>query len=421
MWPMPSQEAEQTMAKTPSGGESSPIVPLPPQPVALPQPAALPQPTVPPPASVRLGLHAVTLLSVTALVAGGIGGFIGARVSDGPGNGSSLPEVPIANVDRPEGSIAAIAAEAMPSVVKIEALSNGTVVATGSGFIISEDGYIVTNAHVSGASDGGLIAVFSDGTENDATIVGDSVDYDLAVLKVDLTGLAPLVLGDSDNLVVGDPVIAVGSPLGLDSTVTTGIVSALHRPVEAGGNGTVYSFIDAIQTDAAINPGNSGGPLLNSQGQVIGITSAIAALPGATAETGAGSVGLGFAIPSNQVRRTADQIIATGVATFPLVGVLLDSQYTGDGARVAEDDPATGTVGVVVDGPADRAGIKAGDIILAIDGRPITEAPELIVAIRAKAVGDTVVLKVRTGTTTRDVTVTLADSDAITHTVVPDN
>ncbi len=369
----------------------------------------------------RLGARAFGLVLATALVAGGAGGVIGYHAGESGDNSPSLPVAGTTIVDRPEGSVAEIAQAVLPSVVKIEALASGEIVATGSGFIIRNDGYIVTNAHVSDAGDGGLVVVFSDGTQNDATLVGESVDYDLAVLKVDRSGLVPLVLGDSDSLVVGDPVIAVGSPLGLDSTVTTGIVSALHRPVQAGGNGTVNSFIDAIQTDAAINPGNSGGPLLNGAGQVIGITSAIAALPGASAQTGAGSVGLGFAIPSNQVRRTAEQIIDTGHATYPVVGVLLDATYVGEGVKVVDDDEATGTVGVLAGGPADRAGIKAGDIILAIDGRPVTDPAELIVAIRSKSIGDTVTLTVKTGDETRDVVVTLSGNDTVSTETSPDN
>ncbi len=359
-----------------------------------------------------LGVRAFALVIVTALVAGGAGGFVGSRAGDSD-HSPTLPVAVSTVIDRPVGSVAEIAQTALPSVVKIEALLQGQIYATGSGFVIREDGYIVTNAHVSNAGDGELVVVFSDGTEANATIVGDSVDYDLAVLKVDRSGLVPLVLGDSDAIMVGDPVIAVGSPLAFDSTVTTGIVSALHRPVVAGGDGTVNSFIDAIQTDAAINPGNSGGPLLDGAGQVIGITSAIAALPGATAQTGAGTVGLGFAIPSNQVRRTAEQIIETGHATYPVVGIQLDSTYVGEGVKVAADDPAIGTVGVIAGGPAELAGIKAGDIILAIDGRPVTSAPELIVAIRAKAVGDTVTLRVKTGDVVRDIVVTLTGSDAV--------
>jgi putative serine protease PepD len=261
--------------------------------------------------------------------------------------------------------------------------------------ILKEDGYILTNNHVvANASSGGPIVVtFSDGHEQRAEIVGATSDYDLAVLKVAETGLTPLVLGDSDAVVVGDDVLAAGSPLGLDATVTTGIVSALHRPVQAGEQATT-AFIDAIQTDAAINPGNSGGPLLNSAGEVIGINSAIAQAPGSLAATG--NIGLGFAIPSNQARRTAEQLIETGEATFPVIGVLLDQSYQGEGVRVATAAQG-GQPPVTPDGPADRAGIAPGDVILAINGRPVSRSDELIVSIRAMAPGDAVTLRVRSG------------------------
>ena len=197
------------------------------------------------------------------------------------------------------------------------------------------------------------------------------------------------------EVVVGDPVVAIGAPLGLAGTVTTGIVSALNRPVTAG-DASSTAFINAIQTDAAINPGNSGGPLVNAAGEVIGINSAIAQPPGSTATVG-GSIGLGFAIPSNQVRRTADQLIETGHATFPIIGVLLDQGYTGEGVQVSSTDQNGQPPGQRPDGPADRAGIHPGDIILAINGRPVTQPDELIVTIRALTPGDTVLLRVRTG------------------------
>ena len=266
--------------------------------------------------------------------------------------------------------MAAISAAVLPSVVSIEASSGEGRTSTGSGFIVREDGYIVTNNHVIDGADGHIKVLFGDGTVVDAKVVGSTTDYDLAVLKVDKTGLTPLTLGDSDAMVVGDPVIAIGSPLGLDSTVTTGIVSALHRTVTtASETSTSSAFIDAIQTDAAINPGNSGGPLINSAGQVIGINSAIASLTGSQTSQ-AGSVGLGFAIPSNQVRRTVEELIATGKATYPVVGVQLDPTNQGEGVLVAVE--VNGQPGVVPGGPADKAGIKPGDVITAIDGRTIT-------------------------------------------------
>lgn len=282
---------------------------------------------------------------------------------------------------------------------------------TGSGLVLRQDGYLLTNNHVvaAGAESGATIVVlFADGSEETATIVGRTGDYDLAVIKVERTGLVPLALGDSDEVAVGDPVVAVGAPLGLGGTVTTGIISALNRPVSAG-DATDVAFINALQTDAAINPGNSGGPLVNGAGEVVGINSAIAQPPGGGGVV-AGNIGLGFAIPSNQARRTAEQLIETGTATYPVVGVLLDQSYSGEGVQVATD-AQQGQEAVSAGGPADNAGIRSGDIILSIDGRPVTEADELIVAIRAKAPGETVSLRVRTGDEPeRDVRVVLDEA-----------
>jgi putative serine protease PepD len=221
-----------------------------------------------------------------------------------------------------------------------------------------------------------------DGRTVAADIVGTSPAYDLAVLDVDLSGLTPLALGDSGEVVVGDPVVAVGSPLGLDGTVTSGIVSATDRPVTAGGQGEV-SFINAIQTDAAINPGNSGGPLLDASGRVIGVNSSIAALTNFGGA--AGSIGLGFAIPINQARLTAEQIIADGEAQYPVIGATLALGEPGQGATIGS---------VVPGGPADQEGLRANDRIVSLDGVPVRGADELIVAIRARQPGDTVELTV---------------------------
>jgi putative serine protease PepD len=349
-------------------------------------------------------------LLAAALVAGAAGGVAADRVLDpSPGAVVGLPAATVegGELDRPAGSVADIASTVLPSVVSLQVRGTDGV-ATGSGFVLREDGYILTNNHVvAGAAEGGeVVVLFADGHESPAELVGRTVDYDLAVVKVPDTGLTPLALGDSDAVVVGDPVVAVGAPLGLNGTVTTGIVSALNRPVQAGeAAGT--AFINAIQTDAAINPGNSGGPLVNGRGEVVGINSAIAQPPGAMAATG--SIGLGFSIPSNQARRTAEQLIGDGVATYPVIGVLLDQRYQGEGVQVSTEDQQ-GQPAVTPDGPADAAGIRPGDVILAIDGRPVTESDELIVAIRAKAPGDTVVLRVRTDEQERDVRVVLDEA-----------
>ena len=360
----------------------------------------------------KLGARAVSAVVVLGLLAGAGGGvasyaLLDAQESARPAD-AALPE-PVAGatqVQRPEGSVAAIAAAALPSVVSIEVRAQQGV-ATGSGMILKADGYILTNNHVvaEAASGADVTVTFSDGHEQPAELVGATPDYDLAVIRVKEKGLEPLVLGDSDDVVVGDSVLAVGSPLGLEATVTTGIVSALHRPVKAG-EAAEAAFIDAIQTDAAINPGNSGGPLVNAEGEVIGINSAIAQGPGTTAATG--NIGLGFAIPSNQARHTAEQLIETGTATFPIIGVLLDPAYQGEGVQVSQE-PQQGTPAVTPNGPADQAGLKPGDVILSIDGRPVSVADELIVAIRAKAPGDPVTLQVRSDGDEREVRVVLEE------------
>lgn len=350
-------------------------------------------------------LWALVLTVVASLVAGGAGGFVAARWDEGRPSDAHLPPASVHGGDEELTGVAAIAAAVLPSVVAIEVRTD-LGAGTGSGFVLREDGYLLTNAHVvDQAADGGdVVVVFADGSESVAQIVGSTSAYDLAVLKVDREGLTPLVLGDSDAVVVGEPVVAIGAPLGLASTVTNGIVSALNRPVTAGDR-AAPAFINAIQTDAAINPGNSGGPLVNAEGEVIGINSAIAQTPG-TSQLTAGSIGLGFAIPSNQARRTAEQLIETGHATYPVIGALLDTRYVGEGVQVATESQ-NGTPPLTPGGPAERAGIEPGDVILAVDGRPVTEADELIVAIRARAPGDAVVLTVRDGDGEREVRVVL--------------
>lgn len=364
----------------------------------------------------RVGFGTVAGLMIASLLVGGVSGAVaGGAFSTEDASGSAGNNTTITQVEpgakpeltRPDNSVASIAGLALQSVVFLE-IAEEDGVSTGSGFVISQDGYILTNDHVvQGAKDGGTITVtFADGEEETAKIVGSTQEYDIAVIKVERDNLTPLVLGDSDSMVVGDSVIAVGAPLGLEGTVTTGIVSALNRPVTAGDSNDT-SYINAIQTDAAINPGNSGGPLLNSAGEVIGINSAIAQTPSQIMGTTAGNIGLGFAISSNQAARTSQEIISTGKATYPVIGVMLDAQAQGEGVQVL-DRAIDGEPAVTPDGPADKAGIKAGDVILAIDGRPVAQSDELIVAIRAKAPGDAVVLTLREGEDgEREVTVTL--------------
>jgi putative serine protease PepD len=354
----------------------------------------------------RVGLL-LAAAAITGLLAGGIGGYVGAQLADPApaSSGTSTAELPQAEANtapRAEGSVAEIAARVSPAVVSISVASNQGA-GTGSGFVIRDDGYILTNNHVvAEAADGGKITVrMSDGKSYEATIVGRDSDYDLAVVKVDANGLPTVALGNSDSVVVGDLAIAIGSPLGLEGTVTAGIISALNRPVTAGSQNDT-SFINAIQTDAAINPGNSGGALLNAAGQVIGVNSAIATLNDSGGQSG--SIGLGFAIPINEAKRIADELISTGKSTKPIIGVQLDSTYQGEGARVAE---------VTEGGGAAKAGLQAGDIITEFNGRPVADSTELIVAIRAMNPGDKVELTVKRGDETQTITVTLgSDSSA---------
>jgi len=348
----------------------------------------------------------VAIAVVSGLLAGAAGSLGAFVIADhrSTAAASTSPGTVLAQTNaelsaRPSGSIAAVAAAVLPTVVQIEERGSSGSGGTGSGFVLRQDGYILTNNHVvAGAVDGGTLTVtFQNGVTKPARIVGRDTSYDLAVIKVDMTGLAVSTLGNSDGVVVGDSVIAIGSPLGLEGTVTSGIISSLNRPVTAGGSGE-SSFISAIQTDAAINPGNSGGPLVDAQGKVIGINSAIASLGQASSGSQAGSIGLGFAIPINQAKRVAEEIISTGSSSHPVIGVQVDTEYGGPGAKIAA---------VTGGGPADQAGLKAGDIILTADGRAVSDSTELIVAIRSNAPGETIILGLKDGTGTRNVTVTL--------------
>jgi len=327
-------------------------------------------------------------------------------VSRRDGGAVTLPVAPAGSTARPTGSIADIAAKSLPSVVTIK-VEGADASGTGSGFVLRQDGYILTNNHVAEAAgaSGKISVIFSDGKTSAAKIIGRDASYDLAVIRVDRTGLPVLPLGSSSSVVVGDPVIAVGAPLGLDSTVTSGIVSALNRPVTPGGAvDSTTSFINAIQTDAAINPGNSGGPLLDMTGRVIGVNSAIARIPGSESPVGgqSGNIGVGFAIPSDQARKTAEELMATGKATHPVIGVLIDTSYKGEGVKIAAA-ARNGSPPITKGGPADKAGLRPGDVIIRFDGRPITGPDEFVVAIRARSVGDQVVMTVRRGSTERTV------------------
>lgn len=339
-----------------------------------------------------------------AVMAGLVGSAVGNITNVGSLINHRVNLVAVSNsIERKPDSVAGIAQRVLPSVVSISTETpNGG--GTGSGFIIDSAGYILTNNHVveAAATSGGSITVtLNDGKTIGATIVGRDSSYDLAVVKIAVTNLPALQFGDSDKIQVGDTVIAVGSPLGLSGTVTSGIISAKNRAVTAGGSTGENSFINALQTDAAINPGNSGGPLVDSTGAVIGVNSAIASL-GSSYGSQPGSIGLGFAIPINQARKTAEQLIKTGKATYPVIGISIDMAYTGLGAKVANS-----ATGVRAGGPAAKAGLKVGDVITNFDGKTINSPDELVVAIRAKSIGDRVKLTYVRGNTSHDVFVTL--------------
>ena len=337
---------------------------------------------------------------VIALIAGGFGAAIGR--GSATNIGANLVQTSN-SIERAPDSIAALAARVIPAVVSISVKGSGGS-GTGSGFFLDSDGFILTNNHVveSAARSGTITVELSDGKKYRATLIGRDAPYDLAVLKIDVVGAPTLQLGNSDAAQVGDAVIAIGSPLGLSGTVTSGIISSKNRAVTTGNGSGESSFINALQTDAAINPGNSGGPLVDATGAVIGVNSAIATL-GFSSQ--AGSIGLGFAIPINQAKKTTEQLIRTGSATYPIMGISVDTRYTGAGALITSEG-----VGITPGGPAAKAGLRAGDVILEFDGSEVDNSDELIVMIRSKNVGDKVKIKYKRGNLTKEVTVTLAAS-----------
>ncbi|MFF4601644.1 S1C family serine protease [Streptomyces sp. NPDC001339] len=377
-------------------------------------------PAVPPPTARRgrrgpLAVGAVAL----ALLAGGIGGGVGAYVERY--GGLSDIELPQADDDaggRNPGSVAGIAQAALPGVVTLHVRGN-TEQGTGTGFVLDRQGHILTNNHVvEPAGTGGEISVtFSGGQAAKAKVIGRDRGYDLAVVQVQgVAGLRPLALGNSDTVRVGDPVVAIGAPYDLANTVTAGIISAKERPITAGGekgDGSDLSYVDALQTDAPINPGNSGGPLVDAKARVIGINSAIrAADTGSGPDSGqGGSIGLGFAIPVNQAKRVAEELINTGRATHPVIGVTLEMEYDGDGARVSRRGKG-GKEPVSPGGPGAKAGIRAGDVITKVDGATVHSGEELIVRIRSHRPGDTLMLTLHRGGKEQSMRLTLGSSTA---------
>ncbi|MET8560369.1 trypsin-like peptidase domain-containing protein [Streptomyces flaveolus] len=366
--------------------------------------------------SARRILFAWTL--VVALFSAGVGGAAGAYVQrEGLGDDVRLPQAGSVPAGRAPDSVAGIAARALPSVVTLH-VRGADAAGTGTGFVLDTEGHILTNNHVvEPAGTGGEISVtFSTGDTVKARVVGRDSGYDLAVVQVrGVHGLTPLPLGNSDDVEVGDPVVAIGAPFDLANTVTSGIISAKERPITAGGeksDGSDVSYVDALQTDAPINPGNSGGPLLDSRAQVIGINSAIrSAGSGSEADGGqAGSIGLGFAIPVNQAKRVAEELINDGRATHPVIGVTLDMGYTGDGARI-DGKSAGGGPAVTRGGPGERAGLRAGDVITEAGGERVHSGEELIVKIRAHRPGDRLRLTVERDGSEREVSLVLGAAE----------
>jgi putative serine protease PepD len=401
-----------------------------------PMPGMLP-PMPPPPGPMRqkrsrAGILAVGAVAI-AVVSAGIGGAaatvveLGTHSAGGSGTGlipGAAPSVPAANM--PPGSVEQVAAKVVPSVVMLET-DMGRASEEGSGIVLSADGLILTNNHVVAAASkpggppgapggpggpGGpagpppkTTVTFSDGRTAPFTVVGADPTSDIAVIRVQgVSGLTPISLGSSSDLRVGQPVVAIGSPLGLSGTVTTGIISAMNRPVSTTGeSGNQNTVLDAIQTDAAINPGNSGGALVNMSGQLVGVNSAIATLGADSPDAQSGSIGLGFAIPVDQAKRIADELISTGKATHASLGVQVTSDKSTPGAKVVD---------VVQGGAAATAGVPKGVVVTKVDDRPINSADALVAAVRSKAPGDKVSLTFQDpGGGNRTVQVTLGKAD----------
>ena len=356
------------------GAQGQPNQQMPPRPPQRPQKRS------------RAGALTVGALTI-AVVSAGIGGGVAllAKPDNRPGGTqiTAAPSVPAASL--PAGSVEQVAAKVVPSVVKLET-DMGRASEEGSGVILSTDGLILTNNHVVEAAKGGDTTVtFADGRTSKFTLVGADPSSDIAVVKADnISDLTPITIGSSANLKVGQDVVAIGSPLGLEGTVTTGIISALNRPVAAGGDiKNQNTVLDAIQTDAAINPGNSGGALVNMNGELVGVNSAIATLGGDSADAQSGSIGLGFAIPIDQAKRIADELIQSGSASHASLGVQVGNDTASHGAKIVE---------VTSGGAAAAAGLPSGVVVTKVDDRVIGSADALVAAVRSRAPGEKVTL-----------------------------
>ncbi len=331
---------------------------------------------------------ALALMLVGSVASGSIVGLVAANSGSGQeesGVVNSLREPSAPAPDAPVGGVEQVASDVLPAVVSIQ-VSTRTSAGEGSGSIISSDGYVLTNHHVVSGADnqfGEISVTLNDSRTLPADFVASDPATDIAVVKIrDVSDLSVVQFGDSEQLRVGQEVVAIGSPLGLSSTVTSGIVSALNRPVRASDGGGESSLIDAIQTDAAINPGNSGGPLVDMNGRIVGMNSVIASM---SSGGEAGSIGLGFAIPANFAKRVADQLIATGRASHPMLGVQVAARRDVDGALIASIEPGS---------PADQAGLQAGDVVRRVDSRGIDNSDALVATIRSQEFGQTVTLEV---------------------------
>ncbi|HZA12360.1 S1C family serine protease [Mycobacterium sp.] len=331
------------------------------------------------------------MLAVAAFSAAvGAGAVLSVHRPDSVNSSHSLATRGAQPTAKPPGSLEEVAAKVVSSVVTLEN-QDGDGSDEGSGIVVSSDGLIVTSGHVVAALHGGSGGVansfvtLSDGRTASFTVVGTDSISDIAVVRAQgISGLTPITVGSSANLHVGEEAVAVGSPLGLESSVTVGIISALHRPVAAAStDADPNAVLDAIQTDAALNPGNSGGALVNTRGELIGMNSAIATTNGATFNAQSGSIGLGFAIPVDEVKRIADELIGTGKAAHASLGIQVSSDQSTRGAKVT---------GVTRGGPAAAAGLSNGVLITGVDGQAINDVNGLAASVVSRAPGDAVTL-----------------------------
>ncbi|NKY80621.1 PDZ domain-containing protein [Nocardiopsis dassonvillei] len=352
---------------------------------------------------------ALSGMLVVALIAGGAGGVAGNLLDGSSTDEAAQEEGPVMNEPPPEAprrdpdTIAGVAQRVSPSVVFIHS-ADPTIPSSGSGFVI-DGNYVVTNDHVSaGLEADGIVVEYSDGSLSSASVVGSDPSSDLAVLSLDdPIDVEPLQFGDSEQVIVGDEVIAIGAPLGLSGTVTQGIISAVNRPVSSGEGENASRFY-ALQTDAAINPGNSGGPLVDLEGRVIGVNSMIVTMSSMGEPTG--NIGLGFAIPSVEAERVVNRLVEYGETSYADIGAEIDLDSPVAGAVIADGGGA-----VESGGPADEAGLEPGDVILSLDGRPVNSGQELLAMLRSRSPGEEVEVEFDRDGRRDTVTVTLGSSD----------